>query len=641
MADEMYGDGGVDFAKQTFAESRERKRIEAKRAEDFSKKLQLLDIGIRGVNFLINQRADNLETKQIPALAAYKNLLTSADASKKLLNTYQNAPDKNAFVSKYIYDNSLQTVLDTYGYLDENSVKSLVKEYSNNQAKLLQPEFDRMYTELQDVPDFETFKANYSKFANRQTPRNLFGLATKKIKNIFKSETPSTLAIKAEKQKNAIYDSPLYNEIEEYKTALKAFETKGLDIQGLLDKVKAEKDAGNLVGKLQGTPKIELVNDGFGNQIPTIFATRINNNGQLILDVTKGDANSSIPVAVKPATDAELKSAQTIFISTLKKLDNKQSKNILEKLGDEEGIKDDRTYAMTVHKIATSNPSIDLAQASAYVYARMVDENPADIVTLFSEQPTLYNVDAKTGAFSYEKTSAYFIDSENKKMFDYTVNLKDAILEAIAGDETLTIDQKEEYKENISSEFTRITGRPVEIITKDNEVNLSSENNIDRDFKGFEINKNIWEQSNNVATLQLRNNAGGTYTRKYLNNFEDVVNNLNYSNLDFEQLVTLENLNQEELTQLLGIPSSIKFTKQRLRNNGIAVFKEKVAEAIQKYDLQENASYVNEVVKKYNRINRPEQLKTDKYFISGQINKKENMPSIEFFEEFRKQLLTP
>ena len=110
MADEMYGDGGVDFAKQTFAESRERKRIEAKRAEDFSKKLQLLDIGIRGVNFLINQRADNLETKQIPALAAYKNLLTSADASKKLLNTYQNAPDKNAFVSKYIYDNSLQTL---------------------------------------------------------------------------------------------------------------------------------------------------------------------------------------------------------------------------------------------------------------------------------------------------------------------------------------------------------------------------------------------------------------------------------------------------------------------------------------------------------------------------------------------------
>ena len=635
MADEMYGDGGVDFAKQTFAESRERKRIEAKRAEDFSKKLQLLDIGIRGVNFLINQRADNLETKQIPALAAYKNLLTSADASKKLLNTYQNAPDKNAFVSKYIYDNSLQTVLDTYGYLDENSVKSLVKEYSNNQAKLLQPEFDRMYTELQDVPDFETFKANYSKFANRQTPRNLFGLATKKIKNIFKSETPSTLAIKAEKQKNAIYDSPLYNEIEEYKTALKAFETKGLDIQGLLDKVKAEKDAGNLVGKLQGAPKIELVNDGLGNQIPTIFATRINNNGQLILDVTKGDANSSIPVAVKPATDAELKSAQTIFISTLKELDNKQSKNILEKLGDEEGIKDDRTYAMTVHKIATSNPTIDLTQASAYVYARLTDENPANIVTLFSEQPTLYNVDVKTKAFSYEKASAYFIDSENKKMFDYTVNLKDAMFEAVAGDETLTIDQKEEYKKDISSEFTRITGRPVEIITKDNEVNLSSKNNIDRDFKGFEINKNIWEQSNNVATLQR-----GTYTRKYLNNFEDVVNNLNYSNLDFEQLVTLENLNQEELTQLLGIPSSIKFTKQRLRNNGIAVFKEKVAEAIQKYNLQENASYVNEVVKKYNRINRPEQLKTDKYFISGQINKKENMPSVEFFEEFRKQLLT-
>lgn len=626
MADEMYGDGGVDFAKQTFAESRERNRIEAKRAEDFSKKLQLLDIGIRGVNFLINQRADNLETKQIPAVAAYKNLLTSADASKKLLNTYQNAPDKNAFVSKYIYDNSLQTVLDTYGYLDENSVKSLVKEYSNNQAKLLQPEFDRMYTELQDVPDFETFKANYSKFANRQTPRNLFGLATKKIKNIFKSETPSTLAIKAEKQKNAIYDSPLYNEIEEYKTALKAFETKGLDIQGLLDKVKAEKDAGNLVGKLQGAPKIELVNDGFGNKIPTIFATRINNNGQLILDVTKGDANSSIPVAVKPATDAELKSAQTIFISTLKELDNKQSKNILEKLGDEEGIKDDRTYAMTVHKIATSNPTIDLTQASAYVYARLTDKNPAKIVTLFSEQPTLYNVDAKTGAFSYEKASAYFIDSENKKMFDYTVNLKDAMLEAVAGDETLTIDQKEEYKKDISSEFTRITGKPVEIITKDNEVNLSSENNIDEDFKVSEVNKNIWEQSGNVDTYLALN-------RKYLNNFEDVVNNLNYSNLDIYQLDVLSRLSEKELQKILGIPSNIKFEKRKVSRN-LGALKEAAGKAIENYDYSKNPELFKE--EKYVGSNKT--FTTRKKVIG---DKQKNMPSIEFFEEFRKQLLTP
>ena len=51
MADEMYGDGGVDFAKQTFAESRERKRIEAKRAEDFSKKLQLLDTTFLEISF--------------------------------------------------------------------------------------------------------------------------------------------------------------------------------------------------------------------------------------------------------------------------------------------------------------------------------------------------------------------------------------------------------------------------------------------------------------------------------------------------------------------------------------------------------------------------------------------------------------
>ena len=71
MSEEMYGDGGVDYAEKIFAEQRERNRVEAKKQEDFAKKLQLFDIGLRGVNFLINQRADNLEAKQISARGVY------------------------------------------------------------------------------------------------------------------------------------------------------------------------------------------------------------------------------------------------------------------------------------------------------------------------------------------------------------------------------------------------------------------------------------------------------------------------------------------------------------------------------------------------------------------------------------------
>ena len=54
MADEMYGDGGVSYAEKVFADQRERNRREAKKQEDFAKKLQLFDIGLRGVNFLIH-----------------------------------------------------------------------------------------------------------------------------------------------------------------------------------------------------------------------------------------------------------------------------------------------------------------------------------------------------------------------------------------------------------------------------------------------------------------------------------------------------------------------------------------------------------------------------------------------------------
>ena len=557
MADEMYGDGGVDFAKQTFAESRERKRIEAKRQEDFAKKLQLFDIGIRGVNFLINQRADNLETKQIPALAAYKNLLTSADASKKLLNTYQNAPDKNAFVSKYIYDNSLQTVLDTYGYLDENSVKSLVKEYSNNQAKLLQPEFDRMYTELQDVPDFETFKANYSKFANRQTPRNLFGLATKKIKNIFKSETPSTLAIKAEKQKNAIYDSQLYNEIEEYKTALKAFETKGLDIQGLLDKVKAEKDAGNLVGKIVGTPSVSMQTVTVGNvttSVPTVNAIRQLDNGRIVLDTITNPEGAVMSVKPREYKDTELKTAFDLLINTLQSFDEKSYNKILTKLGDEDAIRADRTYATTLLDIK-NNLDVSDKEAAMYVVQMLNTENEKTkkkfTITQISSNPTLYEFDKKNEALLLKNTSKYFRDMASRGSSKNAIIIKNQLIKDINKNIRFSEDEKVQYIKDLNEEFENIIELPAEIQNADsvNNKNIVSEKVSSLSLEDLDI-KNLLSTEKVFPSKKVT----------VLNTFEQAVKDLDLSNLSVYELYSLSKMSEERLKKDLGLPKEINLS---------------------------------------------------------------------------------
>ena len=83
MADEMYGDGGVAFGEQVFQESRERRAKTIKDQEDFAKKLLIADTAVKGINFLINQRADNLDANNAPAKAAYMNYTKNLENKRR------------------------------------------------------------------------------------------------------------------------------------------------------------------------------------------------------------------------------------------------------------------------------------------------------------------------------------------------------------------------------------------------------------------------------------------------------------------------------------------------------------------------------------------------------------------------------
>ena len=60
----MYDDGGIDFAQGQFDASRERNKQEAKKQEKFSKAATVFSTLAKGGNYLINLRADTLESNQ-------------------------------------------------------------------------------------------------------------------------------------------------------------------------------------------------------------------------------------------------------------------------------------------------------------------------------------------------------------------------------------------------------------------------------------------------------------------------------------------------------------------------------------------------------------------------------------------------
>ena len=221
MADEMYGDGGVAYGEQVFQERRERRAKTIKDQEDFAKKLLIADTAVKGINFLINQRADTLDANNAPAKAAYMNYTKNLENKREELKGYENAPNKETYIKNYIISQTQDDIQKEFPALNRFQLQQYITKNAEDRAKLLVPEFDKMYKELSEVPSYEEFVKNYDVIAKQNNPRSIFGAATKSIKNVFKSETPATIAAKNKKQKDIIYNSPLYDSIQEYKEAVK------------------------------------------------------------------------------------------------------------------------------------------------------------------------------------------------------------------------------------------------------------------------------------------------------------------------------------------------------------------------------------------------------------------------------------
>ena len=647
MADEMYGDGGVDFAKQLYQEQRNRKEETAREQEKFAKKLLIADTAVKGINFLINQRADTLDANNAPAKAAYKNYLKGVEDKQIVLKDYNNSDNKQRYIENYIVSQTEEDIKKEFSTVNETLLDGFIRKNARNKAKLLVPDFDRMYKELSEVVSFDDYVKNYDVISKKENPRSIFGAATKSIKNIFKAETPDSIVAKEKKSKDLIYGSPIYNDIQEYKEAVKPINAS-LDLKDLLDNILQAKKDGKLTGKVIKSEIVDVPTLDGKSTIKALASITTDIDGVQQLNLVRASQDFRKPIKQRVYTTEEHKNAYAEFITLLNNIDSKEYKNVYDEITDNEGPSQDRAYSLRVLEIK-ENLDVSIREAAAYITKQLVTFMPNEDGTLsnktysiasINSNPTLYEFDLANNIESeemYKNTSKYFKDVNTRFSTDAPIQIRDIILEKVMNDKTLSEDAKVEYEENIRAEFAKVTN--LDPYIKDSKASkvIALDGNdtetTDIGIKGnvqtealFEVNKNIWEQSGNVDKYLALN-------RKYLNNFEDVVNNLNYSNLDIYQLDVLSRLSEKELQKILGIPSSIKFEKRKVSRN-LGALKEAVGKAIENYDYSKNP----ELFAKEKSVGSNKTFTTRKKVIG---DKKENMPSIEFFEEFRKQLLTP
>ena len=84
-----YDDGGIKFAEETFAKSREYRDEQAKKQEQFAKRLQMANLAVTGMNFYLGQKADDLENQKVVENSWYQNQLETAKKTQERIAGYE------------------------------------------------------------------------------------------------------------------------------------------------------------------------------------------------------------------------------------------------------------------------------------------------------------------------------------------------------------------------------------------------------------------------------------------------------------------------------------------------------------------------------------------------------------------------
>jgi len=127
--------GTLDYAQKKIDEARVSREKTAKDQEKFSKRLLGINTLVKGANYLVNQRADALESSFGPAKAKYKSYIQNAEAT----TTYWNDIQKNGgvdYLQKQIYDSYLASAKEVKPF---DEVKNILVGYT---MRLLQKQMN-------------------------------------------------------------------------------------------------------------------------------------------------------------------------------------------------------------------------------------------------------------------------------------------------------------------------------------------------------------------------------------------------------------------------------------------------------------------------------------------------------------------
>jgi len=296
MARYDYG-STLEYAQQKIDEARAYREKTIKDQEKFSKRLLMFDTAVKGANYLINQRADELESSFGPAKTKYKSYIQNAEETTK----YWNEVQKNGgvdYLQKKIYDSYLTSAKEVKPFDEVRNISGWIYDEATKKANELYSALEQKAIQAKDVPTMEDFIDNYENFVEIQAPRTLFGAAAQGIKRILGRENSETLEYKKNIAKEKLFNTDVIKEIDEFAEFADTYDKLGYDTPGLIKKMNEQFVEGKqgVIGKKIKSSTIEKFD--LGNTLKVIsfieYEDGTNAKPKVLAEENKNDMSSTI-----------------------------------------------------------------------------------------------------------------------------------------------------------------------------------------------------------------------------------------------------------------------------------------------------------------------------------------------------------
>ena len=282
----LYGDGGVQFAKQELDRAKKRRDQEAKKQEKFAKNLQKVKFFIAGADKIINNKANKLETEGAINRVGYLATNQNALQWQNMYDGYEDLGLTRTQMLEKETQKTLRTHLQTELGADydisqySDGINNIAKDWANNPENLAA--WNKALDDQLAVPSMS--QEDLIKYIQQdvKAPRNIAEFLGNKIVKLAKSHDEQTLSEEDKIAKQKQLGGMLGSKLDAARESLDAYGKRGNPIEDLVEWMKGPEGQNLMAFKdaeLKTEPRIIQNKDGSTLQVSVHQRIGIDRNG--------------------------------------------------------------------------------------------------------------------------------------------------------------------------------------------------------------------------------------------------------------------------------------------------------------------------------------------------------------------------